>query len=193
MNTSTFESDVLDALFANQHPPYGTKVEWHEAGLDSDSIQQHEKRLGVKLPEEHKAALMIFDGISVDCPIETKGTRSGLPEGHILISQIQCLREWNDEASTAFQADINSVWTDTYSDDQITVIGPAKRLGYHEKWIMCGYTQYGQLYLDFVPESGGKIGQLLVVETDDEGPVVQVVAADFISFLRIVIKSLNAN
>jgi cell wall assembly regulator SMI1 len=198
MNTLSFESVVrelvkeLDRLFANQNPPYGAKVEWCEAGLDSDSIRQHEARLGISLPEEHKAALRAFDGVLVDCPIESAEARPGLPEGHVLISQIQCLREWNDDASIQFQRDINSVWSDTYANDQIRVIGPAKQLGHHEKWIMCGYTQYGQLYLDFAPESGGKMGQLLVVETDDDGPVVHVLAADFISFLRITADSLQS-
>jgi cell wall assembly regulator SMI1 len=197
MNTSAFERIVhelvqeLDGLFANQNPPYGAKVEWCETGLDSDSIRQHEMRLGISVPNEHKAALLAFDGILVDCPIESAETRPGLPEGHVLISQIQFLREWNDEASIQFQRDINSVWSDTYENDQIRVIGPAKQLGHHEKWIMCGYTQYGQLYLDFAPAPGGKMGQLLAVETDDEGPFVHVLAADFISFLRITADSLQ--
>ena len=102
MKTSHHEEKVrlltrkLGDLMAKRHPPYDSKVEWCAAGLSDSTIRQESARLDGVLPAEHQAALSVFDGLLVDCPIDAGDVRAGLPEGHILISQIQFMREWNE-------------------------------------------------------------------------------------------------
>ena len=100
----------LNNLFARLNPPYGVVSEWHEAAAGAAEIRDTEARLGVRLPEDVKAAFRSFSGISHETPylmgerfetLRRKLTAAGCLtaddsefQDNLVIAQIKRWSEW---------------------------------------------------------------------------------------------------
>ena len=69
------------------------------------------------------------------------------------------------------------------------MVGAVKALLYHPKWINIAHTDMAAWFLDFAPEEGGYIGQIILL--DYETSEVKVITNTLFDFLEIMIDSLE--
>jgi cell wall assembly regulator SMI1 len=174
----------MDQLFQAQTNP---TVKWFKAGLDEGEIAAHEARLGISLPIEHKAALQVFDGFEEE----------RISMGHVGETftgfYLSPLASWRCEEEQNLIKDIVDA-ARLYGNLKPTVVGPAKSIIYHPDWIPITMpSAWYSWYVDFAPEVGGDVGQIVFVKCDEATLHVEVVAKNFLNFMEIMIQSIKSN
>lgn len=180
-------------------PDYNTSPFWFAGGLEDAQIAAEEARLGITLPPEHRAVLRCHDGISefpfYEGPEAHRFSNPGLKDpGWTQIHPINSIKDWGrDQLLGLQQMRADQLSDPEYIDNTVvTVVGPAKRNGWTGgRWLMIGATMFGEVWLDFDPEPGGRMGQVLLVEEYNEDLMILVAAPDFMQFLERICDSLE--
>lgn len=163
--------------------------EWWRPGVDGQVISSIEQRLGIKLPDEYVAIFKQFNGFMA---------RVSLLHGDELFTgfELSPIESWEDpETIEAIQDYFGLMGTDIsegeFAETAISSRGPVKKMLWHPRWFPLTFpSAHYAWYADFSPEPGGKDGQVVFVNSQDfDNVVVEVVAADFFSFMNVVIES----
>ncbi len=161
-------------------------VDWFGAGIPEDVIARQEKRLGIQLPLEHRALMNIFNGFE---DVRISMHYEGESYTGFYLSKFE---EWRSDEHEFLIRDFEH----SLSKDPVPIeaLGPAKAMFRHKDWIAitCPDSWYSW-YVDFAPEPGGTVGQILLVRSDPDATSykVDVVARNFFEFMRLMIESAN--
>ena len=168
--------------------------DWCNPGLSEDEISENERKLGVVFPDEYKACYSIFNGAFDNDHLDV------LHAGEIYTGfYLSPLGAWGDDQENMRlvkefyydrgTSELQEMWVKM----PLTVIGPAKPMLHHRKWLPItmpgGWYSW---YADFAPEHGGSAGQIVLVTSDYQSAHVEVVAHDFFEFMEILISSAKA-
>ncbi len=166
--------------------------EWHKGGISKEEIAVHEKRLGIFLPNEYRAAFALFNGFD-EIRLDLHHSGECFPGFHL-----SSLKEWGCSEDTqlvkeffydAESAQLQEEWKQL----PVSVVGPAKPMVHHPKWIaITTPSAWYSWYADFAPEPGGQSGQIVFVKSDPDALHVEVVASNFFEFLNVLIDSAKA-
>lgn len=170
-----------------------TSGDWCGSGLSEEKISANEKRLGISLPDEYKACFSIFNGAFDNDHLDV--LHAGETYTGFYLSPLE---GWGDGENMLLLKDafydyktgqLREDWLNT----PLTVNGPAKAMVHHRQWIpiTMPFSWYSW-YADFAPEPGGRVGQIVLVTSDDQSAHVEVVARDFFEFVEILISSAKA-
>lgn len=163
--------------------------DWWRPGVDDQVLIDIEQRLGIKLPDEYVAIFKQFNGFMV---------RVSLLHGGELFTgfELSPIESWEDpESIEAIQDYFGLTGTDIseseFAETAISSRGPVKKMLWHPRWFPLTFpSAHYAWYADFSPEPGGRDGQVVFVNSQDyDNVVVEVVAADFFSFMSLVIES----
>ena len=151
---------------------------WLTSPTTMSEISLFESKFGVILPEELKAALSL--GIPTDVDLYLADGRAGF-------SGRSSILDWGNDEAIGLAKEV----AESLSDCLPKTTGAVKSSWYHPKWIEIGHGGSISWCLDFAPEEGGHIGQIIMILSDYETPEVRVVADNFFDFLEIMIDSLE--
>ena len=149
-------------------------------------ISLAEANIGMAVPVEFRIALELFNGTNalVQLPLGVE-----LEPAHF--AGISPVQEWAVVSGQAREE--LSFWIDDFKRGLATVVGPVKPVPFHDEWIMISYGYGFYWFLDFCPELGGTLGQIVVVYPMPDEHRVQVVAPNFLVFLRLMTDALKKN
>ena len=160
----------------------GQMPNWYNKGLALENIEANEKRLGIHLPDEHKAALLFFDGFDeAGLDLYFEGERVGF-------GGFSSINNWGIDETVEQQIEDAKMLEE--EGIPIEADGPVKALFYHPKWIEFAHGGEVSWCLDFSPEPGGVNGQIIMVWTQDDILSIRVVASNFLDFVeKVIIRS----
>ncbi len=155
-----------------------------EPPASESDISFAEARLGISIPAELRIALRLFNGTNALLQLPLAPEVNPMHFGGI--SPVQKWQVVSGELRKEF-----NFWFDDFKRGLATVVGPVKPIPVHDQWIMITYGYSFYWFLDFCPEPGGTMGQLIAVRLMPEEQRVQVMAPNFLVFMQLMTKHLK--